>query len=139
MKLPLPTHNALAALAAEQEVSVGQIIRLAIEREIRRRSKTTMPTISNGRRVDRLRKRLADDFANSESWQTLQKRLSIKGYGLWDSGGGLILTDRATGNRVCETSELGYSHTHLRRKFRGAFPRQYRAMAYPHVMSAQHA
>ncbi len=139
MKLPLPTHSALAALAAEQEVSVGRIIRVAIDREIRRRAKTRMPTKADERLVAKLQKRVMDEFASSENWQTLQYRLSEKGYGLRHPGGGLVLTDHAMGNQLCKTLELGYSYSHLLRKFRAPFPRDNHTSIYNQVMSAQHA
>ncbi len=139
MKLPLPTHSALAALAEEQKVSVGQIIRVAIDREIRRRAESMLPEKVDMRLFAHLQARLCDDFQFSENWQTLQKRLSEKGYRLRESGGGLDLTDRATGIRLCKTSDLGYKYSKLLRKFRTPFPRDNRKISYKHVMSAQHA
>jgi len=139
MKLPLPTHSALAALAEEQKVSVGQIIRVAIDREIRRRTKSKLPEKADARLFEHLQARLGEDFQSSENWQTLQKRLSGKGYRLRESGGGLDLTDRATGNHLCKTSDLGYEYSKLLRKFRSPFPRDNRKISYKHVMSAQHA
>ena len=124
MKLPLPTHAALAALAAEQEVSVGQIIRVAIDREIRHQAKTMLPAKADARLAAQLQKLRADDFANSKNWQALQYRLDEKGFRLREYGGGLVLVDAAEGIRLCNASDLGFGYSQLLRRFGIPFPRE---------------
>jgi hypothetical protein len=108
--------------AADEDVSVAQIIRDAINRDIRRRAETKVPVRADERLVAPLRALLADDFANATGWDDLQARLVMKGYCLAGSGGGLILLSQDTGLRICKASELGYSYSALLRRFDSIFP-----------------
>jgi hypothetical protein len=109
-------------LAAEDDVSVGQIIRDAINRDIRRRAEAKTPVRADERLVAPLRALLADDFAYAVGWGDLQSRLAAKGYRLAESGGGLILLAQDSGTRICKASELGYSYSALLRRFDSVFP-----------------
>jgi hypothetical protein len=112
----------LERLAAEEDVSVGQIIRNAINRDIRRREEAKTPVRADERLVAPLRALLADDFAYAKGWGELQARLVKKGYRLAEAGGGLILQSRDSGARICKASELGYSYSALLRRFDTVFP-----------------
>lgn len=118
-----PVHwAALDRIAAEEDVSVGQIIRWAIDRDLRRRAAAKTPIRADERLVAPLRVLLADDLAYAKSWGELQTRIGTKGYRLVESGGGLILQRIETGDRVCKASELGYSYSALLRRFDTVFP-----------------
>ena len=93
--------DALERIAAANDVSVGQIIRGAMSRDIQRR---------------------AGDLACAQSWEDLQTRLFAKGYRLAEAGDGLILQTRETGARLCKASEIGYSYSALLRRFDCVFP-----------------
>jgi hypothetical protein len=113
---------ALDRFAAEDDVTTGQIIRAAINREIRRRAEAKTPIRADERLVAPLRALLADDFAYAKGWSDLQSRLATKGYRLAEAGGGLILQESSTGARICKASELGYSYSALLRRFDSLFP-----------------
>lgn len=122
LKLPPATLTALRRIAAEDDVSVGQVIRAVIARDLKRRSQAKTPVRADERLVASLRALLADDFAYAKTWGELQSRIAAKGYGLAESGGGLILFDRMSGARMCKGSELGYGYASLLRCLRTPFP-----------------
>lgn len=122
LRLEPAMWSVLEQYAAEDDISVGQIIRDAVDREIRRRRQAKTPVRADERLVAPLRALLADDFAYAHGWDDLQTRLSAKGYRLSEAGGGLILQARVTGDRVCKASELGYSYSTLLRRFGHSFP-----------------
>ena len=121
VKLPAVTLEALNRIARQEDVSVGQIIRDALNRDFRRREKAKKPVRADERLVAPLRALLADDFAYAVSWADLQNRLAGKGYCLREAGGGLCL-HHLNGGRICKGSELGYGYASLMRKFRKPFP-----------------
>jgi hypothetical protein len=126
MEKPVALHPstwaALAQIAGAEDVTVGQIIRDAIARDLSRREKAKTPVRADERLVAPLRALLADDFAYARDWSDLQARLAGKGYRISEAGGGLILQDRASGARICKGSELGYSYTTLLKRFDCVFP-----------------
>ena len=115
------TLSALEAAAVEDDVTVGQILRDVIERDLRRRAQAKTPVRADERLVAPLRALLADDFAFAQGWADLASRLSRKGFLLVESGGGLLLR-RSSGERLCKASELGYSYSRLLARFDTAFP-----------------
>jgi len=121
VKLPAPAVEALNRIARQEDVSVGQIIRDALNRDFRRREKAKKSVRADERLVAPLRALLADDFAYAESWADLQNRLAGKGYSLREAGGGLCL-HHLNGERICKGSELGYGYASLMRKFQRPFP-----------------
>ncbi|MGV8985612.1 MAG: ribbon-helix-helix protein, CopG family [Cypionkella sp.] len=122
IRLPTATVAALRELAVAEDVSVGQLVRDAIHRDLQRREKAKTPVRADERLVAPLRALLAEDFAFACDWQDLFNRLHAKGYRLAESGGGLILLDHASGQRLCKGSELGYGYAQLLRKFNAPFP-----------------
>lgn len=121
LKLNQVTLDALVRIAAEEDVSLGQVIRNAIKRELYRRLRTKRAVTPDERLVAPLRSLLADDLAYARTWADLLGRLRTKGYTLAESGGGLILTD-LHGNRICKASDLGYSYSKLRSRIGRPFP-----------------
>ncbi len=115
------TIAALEAVAADEDVTVGQILRDAVERDLRRRAAAKTPIRADERLVAPLRALLAYDFAYATGWSDLMSRLKHKGFVLVESGGGLILK-RQSGERLCKASELGYSYSRLLARFDTAFP-----------------
>ncbi len=119
--LSAETLMALGMIAADEDVSVGQIVRDAIERDLRRRARAKRPVRADERHVAPLRALLVDDFAYSRDWGDLQRRLVKKCFQLRAAGGGLAL-HRMAGQRLCKGSELGYSYAKLLRRFQCPFP-----------------
>lgn len=125
LKLDPGVLAAIERAAADDDVSVGQLIRHAITQELRRRRTAKTAIRANERFIAPLRALLADDFAYANDWSDLQTRLLHKGYVLAESGGGLILLT-TTGARICKGSELGYAYAALLRKFNAPFAPQAR-------------
>ena len=121
LKLPDATLKALRQNARDEDVSIGTLVRDAIERDLRRREQAKTPVRADERLVAPLRALLAGDFAFAASWDDLLARMRAKGYALAEAGGGLVLTDLA-GQRLCKGSELGYGYSALLRKFDAPFP-----------------
>lgn len=80
VKLPAPTLAALHQIAKQDDISVGQILRDAVNRDLLRREKAKTPVRADERIVAPLRALLADDFAYSTDWAELRSRLASKGY-----------------------------------------------------------
>ena len=139
LKLPRAMAFALRQLAAETDVTPGHIIRDAITRDLIRRQKAKTPVRADETLVAPLRALLADDFAYSQNWADLLHRLAAKGRSLAESGGGLVLQDRATGARLCRESELGYVYAHLMRRYDAPFPGHSHQWAYHLVQIEKHS
>ena len=122
LKLNKVTLDALTKIAAEEDVSLGQLIRDAVKKELYRRLRAKRAVRPDERLVAPLRSLLADDLAYSKSWTDLLGRLRSKGYTLAESGGGLILTD-LLGSRICKASDPGYSYTKLMHRIGRPFPK----------------
>lgn len=122
MKMPQEMLRAVAGLAKARDVTVGQLIRDLLAREISRACNARPPIRADERLVAPLRARLAAALAGARDWQDLQARLMAKGYALRAAGGGLALHDRPGDRRLCKASELGFSYSRLMRRFNAPFP-----------------
>jgi hypothetical protein len=119
--LPPAVWTLLGELAQRDDVTVGQIIREAVQREMQRRTRSSEGSGPDEAVVAPLRALLADDLAHAAGWNDLDARLRRKGYRLAESGPGLVLL-RADGTRMCKASDLGYSHARLTNRFGAPFP-----------------
>ncbi|MDF1872935.1 hypothetical protein [Vannielia sp.] len=122
-KLSEAAISGLMSEAQKDDVSVGQLLRDAVKRELRRRH----PPAKTPRRADeqlvaRLSALLAPAFAAAQSWGDLNRRLRKQGYELVPAGGGLALHETEQGERLCKASEMGYGYARLIRRFGQAFP-----------------
>lgn len=113
LSLSRETCEAIADIARCEDVTMGHIVRAAIARDIRRRTRAKRTHRVDEMLVARLRTLLADDLAFSRTWAELQARLGRRGYALWSRGGGLILASLPDGARICKASELGYARARL--------------------------
>lgn len=114
-------HRAAKALAADRDISMGQLVRDLLAREITRTRNAKPPARADERLLAPLRARLADDLAHATGWADLDTRLNAKGYALRAAGGGLALHDHPGGRRLCKASELGFSYARLMRRFGAPF------------------
>lgn len=119
--LPAEMLMALRRIAADEDASVGQVIRDAVTRDLFRRDRAKKPVRADERLVAPLRALLADDFAYARNWPDLQARLTKKGFTLRPAGGGLALY-RLDRRRLCKSSELGYSYSRLMSRLKRPFP-----------------
>ena len=109
-------------LAREDDISLGQLIRDLLSKEISRRRNARPPVRADEQLVAPLRARLAYDLAHGSSWDDIQSRLRSKGFVLREAGGGLALHKFPTDQRICKASELGFSYSRLLRRLGAAFP-----------------
>ena len=114
--------RAAAELARERDISLGQLVRDLVAKEISRARAAKPPVRADERLVAPLRARLAGDLANARDWDDLDRRLRAKGYVLRPAGGGLALHDWPGDRRICKASELGFSYSRLMRRFGAPFP-----------------
>jgi len=121
-KLPPDVVSRLETLARDEDVSVGQIIRLAVERDFHRRDGFKSHPRASERLLAPIRERVAADFRGAKGWGDLMTRLVDKGYSLREAGGGLAMHDAITGRFLCRTSEVGFGYPSLMRKFAAPFP-----------------
>jgi len=121
MKMHVDMLRAASALARRRDITVGQLVRDLLAREITR-AHARPPIRADERLVAPLRARLAEDLAHATGWDDLQARLRAKGYVLRASGGGLALQDWPGDRRICKASELGFSYARLMRRFGAPFP-----------------
>lgn len=122
LKLSDPMLQAAAHLAAEQDVTVGQIIRDLLSREMRRRMHAKTSVRTDEQILASLQTLLASDMAEAANWSDLSKRLASKGYELRPAGGGLTLNRAACGTKLCKASELGFAYGALVRRFGQGMP-----------------
>lgn len=121
-KMHAELKRQIIAIADARDVSVGQILRDLIAKEIDRHHRAKPPVRADERLVAPLRVRLAQDLGESENWSEMQSRLRTKGYELRAAGGGLALYTYPSGARVCKASELGFSYSRLMRRMNAPFP-----------------
>ena len=120
--IPEPMLRALSAMARAEHLTVGQLMREAIARDLRLRAKPKKDVRTDEVLVASLRSLLAQDLADATGWPDLQNRLSRHGYALRPAGGGLVLCRLSDGQKCCKASDLGYAHSLLARRFGRAFP-----------------
>jgi len=122
IKLGAPLRQAALRIAESRDISVGQLMRDLLAKEISRDLNAKPPVRVDERLVAPLRARLASDLAHAQNWDDLQTRLRQKGYILRIAGGGLALHDWPDDRRICKASELGFSYSRLMRRFSAPFP-----------------
>ncbi|MEM7732529.1 MAG: hypothetical protein AAF280_07065 [Pseudomonadota bacterium] len=122
VKLHPELADATHRIARERDISVGQLVRDLLSREISTAKRARPSVRTEERLIAPLRARLAGDLAQARTWEDLSHRLKGKGYCLVAAGGGLALHDRETGRRVCKASELGFSYSKLAMRIGAPFP-----------------
>lgn len=122
IRLPEALHGEARRLALAQDITMGQLVRDLLAREVARRHRARPPVRADERLVAPLRARLAGDLAHASDWGDLQRRLRARGYVLRAAGGGLALHDWPGNRRLCKASDLGFSYSRLMSRFRAPFP-----------------
>ena len=109
-------------IALKRDISVGQLVRDLVAREISRDRIAKPPVRADEQLIAPLRARLATDLAEATDWAGLDRRVKAQGYVLRAAGGGLGLYDWPGDLRICNASKLGISNSRLMRRFRDPFP-----------------
>ncbi len=131
VKLQSDLADAARTLARERDVTVSQLLRDLVTREVDMTRRAKPIRTLEDRLVESLKDRLLPDFLQAKTWPDLTHRLKSKGYCLVAAGGGLALHDRKNGRRVCKASELGFGYSFLMRKMGEPFP------GHPHQWFAE--
>lgn len=121
-KLPPDLRARLEAIAAVDDVSIGQLVRTAIERDLRRRASLAPRPRAAEHILATVRSKVVGDFEQAGDWAELKVRLAEQGYSLREAGGGLALHEIVTGRFLCRTSEIGFGYPGLIRRFGKPFP-----------------
>ena len=109
---------AMHDLATEQEDTVSQIVeRLVAEHLSRRKGAKRPPKPTMDRLIFALQKLLFRDMAEASSWEDLNSRLRRHGYYLRIAWGGLSLHTETSGQKLCNTHDLGFSYGTFIRRF----------------------
>lgn len=127
LRLPPEMVAHLKRKAWDRDLTLGQITRDLIARDIRRDGAKT-PNRADEQLVARLQRLLVPIMADATGWDDLARRLSRRGVDLRPAGGGLVLHRLSDGDRLCKASEIGFPYARLVRRFGAAMPR------HPHQM-----
>jgi hypothetical protein len=103
------------ALCHGRDETPSAVLRNRTRLEVKRaesRKARSIDVIDERLRV-RHRLRVADARAVSECWGQLRFALCDRGLRLFPSGGGLVLTDRATGEPLAKSSQVGPAYLDL--------------------------
>lgn len=122
IQLPQDMLKTAERMARQDDVTIGQIIRDLLRKDISRRQGQKPMQSAEELHIAPLRARLAGDLASARGWEDLQARLRGKGFVLREAGGGLALCNYPSNDRVCKASELGFSYSRLMRRFGAPFP-----------------
>ncbi|MYM55589.1 hypothetical protein [Thalassovita mangrovi] len=122
LKLHPEMLRAAAALARDRDITVGQLVRDLLAREISKARQARPPSRADERLVAPLRARLAPILAKAETWDEMQRALAAHDFALRAAGGGLALHTLRGNRRVCKASELGFSYLKLMRRLNAPFP-----------------
>lgn len=121
-KLPQEIVARLADVASDEDISLGQAIRRAVERDLRQRDTLASHPPASARLLAPIRARVQPIFLAAQSWGALKVALVEAGYSLREAGGGLALHDAISGQFLCRTSEIGFGYPALMRQLSGPFP-----------------
>jgi hypothetical protein len=102
------------------EAMLADLIRLEVQRHARsQQPRTPSPDPAL---LARLRLLVAAALAVSNDWDGYARSLELHGLTLRPSGGGLLITDQATGQALCKGSDVGPGYLALARRFGRDFP-----------------
>jgi hypothetical protein len=112
------------SLCRARDETPGAVLRDLVRLEVKRHDsrKARSDEVIDERLLVRLRLLVAEALAGAESWTALQAALRNRGLRFVPSGGGLLLTDLASGKPLAKSSEVGPAYLALVRRFGAGFP-----------------
>ena len=112
------------ALCRARDETPGAVLRDLVRLEVKRADsrKARRNEVPDERLLVRLRLLVAEALAVSDGWGDLQRALGERGLRFTPAGGGLVLTDLATGVTLAKSSQVGPAYLDLVRRFRSGFP-----------------
>ncbi|WP_299780230.1 hypothetical protein [uncultured Roseobacter sp.] len=131
VSIQLPADLALAVhdLATEQEGTVAKIVEdvlvahLAAHKSSKKKSEIVDPRL-----IFALQKLLFRDMAEAENWDDLDVRMRRHGYFMRIAWGGLSLHTETSGQKLCNTADLGFSYVTFLRRFGPGKPKDPRTV-----------
>ena len=113
-----------AELCRARDETPGAVLRELVRREVKRAEsrRARSDEVIDERLLVRLRLLVAEALSLSESWERLQLALRDRGLRFIPSGGGLLLTDIASGEALAKSSQVGPAYLDLVRRFGAGFP-----------------
>ncbi len=130
VSIQLPAELALAVhdLATEREGTVAKLVEEVLSAHLAAHtSQKKKADIVDPRLVFALQKLLFRDMAEAKSWVDLDARLRSHGYFLRIAWGGLSLHTETSGQKLCNTADLGFSYVTFLRRFGPGKPKDPRA------------
>jgi hypothetical protein len=111
-------------LCTARDETPGAVLRDLVRLEVKRHDSRSARSdeVIDERLLVRLRLLVAEALAQSESWGQVQAALGVRGLRFVPSGGGLLLTDLASGKPLAKSSQVGLPYLDLVRRFRSGFP-----------------
>jgi hypothetical protein len=122
LKLPPSFLNDANSDAANQDVTIGHLVRQLLKKEVERRLQGKMPDKPDEPLIAALQALLCRDMSAARNWQDLAIRLRRHGYEVRPAGGRLTLYKSSCGTRICKASELGFAYRTLVNRFACAMP-----------------
>lgn len=120
LKLPDPILRKLQLLARKDDVSIGQIVREAIERELQRRSVPPPPDPNEN--VVQAHEGLRAEMDAATGWHDLARRLRAHGCFVAEHKGDVVVKRFQNQEVVCRIVELGASYEALCARFKAPIP-----------------
>ncbi|WP_299825535.1 hypothetical protein [uncultured Roseobacter sp.] len=131
VSIQLPADLALAVhdLATEQEGTVAKIVEdVLVAHLAAHKSSKKKSEIVDQRLIFALQKLLFRDMAEAENWDDLDVRMRRHGYFMRIAWGGLSLHTETSGQKLCNTADLGFSYVTFLRRFGPGKPKDPRTV-----------
>ena len=112
------------ALCRDRDETPGAVLRDLVRLEVKRAESRKARSAEgiDERLLVRLRLLVAEALVEAESWGQLQAALGQRGLRYAPAGGGLNLTDAASGKTLAKASDVGPAYLALARRFGAGFP-----------------
>ena len=118
VQLPADLVRAVNDLATEREDTVATVVEgLVVEHLASKNGTKRVPPPASERLVFALQNLLFRDMAEAKNWDDLDRRMRKHGYYLKIAWGGLSLHTETSGQKLCNTHDLGFSYGTFIRRF----------------------
>ncbi|MEO9649560.1 MAG: hypothetical protein ABJ360_14220 [Roseobacter sp.] len=125
VQLPADLLRAVHDLATEREDTVEKLVEnLIVEHLSTNSAVKKLSSSSPEKLIFALQKLLFRDMAEAKDWDDLGDRLRKHGYFLKISWGGLALHTETSGQKLCQTHDLGFSYGTFLRRFGPGKPKE---------------
>lgn len=126
LRLPHALARAAQQIAAQRDLTVGQLLRDLLAAEISRAGPDDAAQMP-----PQQRKALGQTFDIATGWDDLQRRLAEHRMRLMPAGNGLALYPLEGDSRICKIKAIGQSYAALVSRFGAPFP------SHPHAWMAE--